>query len=67
MEFPIITTNAPGCRYVVDHGINGIIVPVRNISALKLAIRLLLLNPELSLKFGKNARKKSKDNLLYLK
>jgi len=60
MECPIITTNVPGCKDVVDHGINGIIVPVRNVSALKLAIQFLLLNPELSLKFGKNARKKIK-------
>ena len=67
MECPIITTNVPGCKDVVDHGINGIIVPVRNVSALKLAIQFLLLNPELSLKFGKNARKKSKENLLHLK
>lgn len=58
MECPIITTNVPGCRDVIDHGINGIIVPVRNIHALKLAIQFLFLNPKLSLKFGKNARRK---------
>ena len=58
MECPIITTNVPGCKDVVDHGINGIIVPVRNIYALKLAIQFLFLNPKLSLKFGKNARRK---------
>ena len=60
MECSIITTNVPGCKDVVDHGMNGIIVPVRNVSALKLAIQFLLLNPELSLNFGKNARKKIK-------
>ena len=60
MECTIITTNVPGCKDVIDHGMNGIIVPVRNVSALKLAIQFLLLNPELSLNFGKNARKKIK-------
>ena len=58
MECPIITTDVPGCKDVVDHGINGILVPARDVSSLKLAIEFILLNPELSLKFGKNARKK---------
>lgn len=58
MECPIVTTNVPGCKDVIDHGINGIIVPVRNIVSLKLAIQFLLLNTELSLEFGRNARKK---------
>ena len=58
MECSIVTTNVPGCKDVIDHGINGIIVPVRNVLSLKLAIQFLLLNPELSLKFGRNAREK---------
>ena len=58
MECSIITTDVPGCRDVIDHGINGILVPVRDVPSLKLAIEFVLLNPELSLKFGRNARKK---------
>ena len=27
MEIPIITTNVSGCNDIVDHGINGILVP----------------------------------------
>ena len=58
MECAIVTTNVPGCKDVIDHGVNGIIVPVRNSLSLKFAIQFLFLNPELCLKFGNNARKK---------
>ena len=67
MECPIITTNVPGCKDVIDHGVNGIIVPMKSVTSLKLAIQFLLLNPELSLRFGKNARKKVLKNFTILK
>lgn len=34
MGKPIITTDSPGCREVVDEGVNGYLVPVRNVGAL---------------------------------
>ncbi len=58
MERPIITTDTPGCRDVVDHGRSGLIVPLRDAPALTLAIRLLIENPDLARKFGKAARQK---------
>ena len=58
MELPIITTDVPGCRDVVDHGINGLLVPLHDARAIELAIRLLLANPDLALRFGKAARQK---------
>lgn len=58
MERPIITTDVPGCRDVVDHGRSGILVPLHDASAIELAIRLLLENPELARRFGKAARQK---------
>ena len=58
MELGIITTDVPGCRDVVDHGRSGLLVPLRDSMALTLAIRLLLENPDLARKFGKEARKK---------
>ena len=67
MECPIITTNVPGCKDVIDHGTNGIIVPMRDLKSLKLTIQFLLLNPKLSLKFGKNARNKAIKNFNILK
>ena len=58
MERPIITTDVPGCRDVVDHGLSGILVPLRDARAIELAIRLLVENPDLARRFGKAARKK---------
>ena len=58
MEKPIITTDVPGCRDVIDHGLSGILVPVRNTKSLVLAIKLLLTNPKLAFDFGKSARQK---------
>lgn len=58
MERPIITTDVPGCRDVVDHGRSGLLVPLRDPRSLELAIRLLLENPNLARRFGKDARRK---------
>ena len=58
MERPIITTDVPGCRDVVDHGRSGLLVPLRDPRSLELAIRLLLDNPNLARRFGLEARRK---------
>lgn len=46
MGRPIITCDAPGCRETVEHGVNGLLVPVRDPEALAAAIDRLLKNPE---------------------
>jgi glycosyltransferase involved in cell wall biosynthesis len=43
----IVTTDAPGCREVVRHGVNGLLVPPRDPKALAEAIQTLLENPQL--------------------
>jgi len=58
MERPIITTDVPGCRDVIDHGRCGLLVPVKDAGALRLAISLLLQQPELARQFGLAARRK---------
>jgi glycosyltransferase involved in cell wall biosynthesis len=58
MERPIITTDVPGCRDVIDHGISGLLVPLRDADALRLAISLLLHQPALASSFGQAARQK---------
>lgn len=58
MERPIITTDVPGCRDVVDHGCSGLLVPLRDARAIELAVRLLIENPDLARRFGKAARQK---------
>lgn len=58
MERPIITTDVPGCRDVIDHGVCGLLVPVKDADALRLAITLLLQQPALARQFGQAARRK---------
>lgn len=58
MGLPIITTNAPGCREVVDDGVNGFLVPVKDEQALASKIEYLLDNPEVCLRFGAAGRQK---------
>lgn len=58
MERPIITTDVPECRDVVDHGRSGLLVPLHDSCAIELAIRLLLENPSLARRFGEAARLK---------
>lgn len=39
---PIVATNVPGCREIVRHGDNGLLVPPRDVTALAEAIRHLV-------------------------
>lgn len=41
----IVTTDVPGCRDIVRQGVNGIIVPPRNVAALAAALEQLLKDP----------------------
>ena len=43
---PIITTDAPGCRETVEHGVNALLVPPRDPDALASAMLELLAAPE---------------------
>jgi glycosyltransferase involved in cell wall biosynthesis len=45
MGRPVVTCNTPGCRETVEHGVNGLLVPVRDPQALAGAIDRLLENP----------------------
>jgi glycosyltransferase involved in cell wall biosynthesis len=53
----IVTTDAPGCREVVRHGENGLLVPPRDLEALSAAIRTLLLDPPLREQMGGRGRR----------
>lgn len=52
----IVTTDAPGCRDVVQHQVNGLLVPPGDALALADAIQELLANPELRRKMGRRGR-----------
>ncbi len=55
---PIVTTNVPGCRDFVRHGIEGLIVPPNDVGALENALARLLKSPEVRRTMGMAARKR---------
>ena len=58
MEKPIITTNVPGCKEIIEHGYSGLIVAPKDIASLESAILLLIRNQDLAFKLAKNTRAK---------
>lgn len=52
---PIITTDVPGCREVVSHNYNGLLVEPRSSESLFNALETMLKSPELIERFGKNS------------
>ena len=59
MGVPVVVTNVRGCRQVVDDGITGRLVPVRDPESLAAAIGDLAGNPELRRKMGAAGREKA--------
>jgi glycosyltransferase involved in cell wall biosynthesis len=55
---PLITTDVPGCREVVTHGVDGLLVPIRDARALARAIARLQDDPLLARRLGLAAREK---------
>jgi len=53
---PIVATDVPGCRDVVRHRVNGLLVPPRNATALAEAIAVLLENQGLRNELGCRGR-----------
>ena len=62
MSKTIITTNVPGCKEIIDHGINGILVPPRNPKALENAIENLVKDLDYAEILSKKIRKKIETN-----
>ncbi|MHC4693942.1 MAG: glycosyltransferase family 4 protein [Planctomycetota bacterium] len=60
MALPVVATNIRGCRQVVEDGLNGILVPVRNSTSLACAIKQLIGDEQLRLKMGKAGYEKSR-------
>jgi glycosyltransferase involved in cell wall biosynthesis len=58
MEKPVVATDVPGCREIVEHGKNGLLVPVGDVAQLAKAIELLLKDPELCKGMGRVGREK---------
>lgn len=49
---PIIATDVPGCREVVSHEHNGLLVPARDVHALSVALKKLILDRGLREQYG---------------
>lgn len=58
-SLPLITTNVPGCRDVVTHEVDGLLIPVRDAEALAQAIARLDDDPVLAARLGAAARAKA--------
>jgi glycosyltransferase involved in cell wall biosynthesis len=52
-----VTTDVPGCRSVVEHGVTGLIVPARDATGLTEALAQLLGDASLRQRMGENGRR----------
>lgn len=60
MGKPVITTDTAGCRETVVHGLNGYLVPAKNVDALTLAMSAMMDAPEAVLEqMGIESRKRA--------
>jgi len=56
---PVVATDIRGCRQVVDHGVNGLLVPLHDVDALTDAIARLAADPARRGTMGARARVKA--------
>jgi glycosyltransferase involved in cell wall biosynthesis len=54
---PVVATDVVGCRSVVKHEVNGLLVPAKNVAALADAIERLVSDPELRAELGAAGRR----------
>lgn len=53
---PTITTDAPGCRETVTDGVNGYLVPVKNVDVIVDAMEKIIVDPVKTAEMAKTAR-----------
>lgn len=59
LGLPIVSTDAGGLPYLIENGVDGLLIPGNNENEMKEAIETLLNNPDKALELSVNARKKS--------
>jgi glycosyltransferase involved in cell wall biosynthesis len=59
MGLPLVAADVPGSRDVVEHGVNGFLVPPRNSTAITEAVLRLAESPTLRLRFGERSRERA--------
>jgi glycosyltransferase involved in cell wall biosynthesis len=52
----IVTTDIPGCREIVQHGVTGWLIPARDVGALAKVLRQAIEQPGLREQYGKSVR-----------
>ena len=52
---PIVTTNVPGCRDLIEHDVSGLVVPYGDTGALRSALQRLLEDSEAAGELGREA------------
>lgn len=55
----IVTTDVPGCKEVVEHGINGLLVPPRDIASLANALETLINDVHMRERMGQEGHKRA--------
>jgi glycosyltransferase involved in cell wall biosynthesis len=64
---PLVAGDIPGCHPIVQHGVNGYLVPPDDMDALVQALERLISDPELRQTMGKNSRKLVMENFTHKK
>lgn len=59
---PIITCNSIGCKDVVDDGVNGFLIPIKDSDALAEKLRVLIEDGDLRKKMGDASRRKAEQD-----
>ncbi len=59
---PILTTDVPGCNFLIQNNINGLLVPAKAPDQLAVALKSLIDQPALRKKLAENARKIALEN-----
>ena len=59
---PVITTDTPGCRDAVIHGVTGLVIPPKDPESLTRALQSLLSNPVQLQEFSSRARRYALNN-----
>jgi len=59
---PLVVTNIRGCRQVVEHRVNGLLVEKKDVRSLHSALEELVGDPSLRIRLGKNSAIKSRND-----
>ena len=59
LGLPIVSTDAGGLPYLMENGVDGLLIPVNDEKKMSEAIITLLSNPEKAMELSKNAREKA--------